>query len=80
LAGEDVNSKNYEKNQETPIYYAIRQNNFDFLKFLVEHGANVNVTNNYGQTPLDVAIIYDNFEIIEFLLEHGAKFSKDLSL
>ena len=37
------------------------------VRFLIEHGANVNVRNNAGKTPLDLAVEEGDAELIEML-------------
>jgi len=45
------------------------------VKYLVEHGADINKKDNEGLTPLDVVTYRghkDNIDIIKYLVEHGA--------
>ncbi|XP_044728090.1 putative ankyrin repeat protein RF_0381 isoform X1 [Chrysoperla carnea] len=44
----------------------------EIVELLLQHNADVNVKNRYGQTPLYKAIEYDRLEIIELLLKHKA--------
>ena len=56
----------------TALVYAARQGEVDTVKALVEAGADVNQTTNYGWTPLLTATQNRNYKIGQYLLEHGA--------
>ena len=56
----------------TPLVFAAREGDLDTVKALVEAGANVNQTTNYGWTPLLTATQNKNYKIGKYLLEHGA--------
>jgi len=56
----------------TPLVFAAREGDFDTVKALVEAGANVNQTTNYGWTALLTATQNKNYKIGKYLLEHGA--------
>jgi len=75
-AGVDVNyqyplSKSYADGM-TPLLYACKANNFEFVKMLVEYGANVNAKNKNGSAALSIARANGNSQIANFLLENGA--------
>ena len=55
----------------TPLCTAISKGELDFVKKMVEYGANVNEKSN-GMTPLMVAARYNQVEIVKFLLSKGA--------
>ena len=42
------------------------------VKYLVEHGANVNNEDGLEGTPLHYAVKTDSLQIVKYLLEHGA--------
>jgi ankyrin repeat protein len=46
------------------------------VKFLVEHGLDVNKADPYGQTALSHAVKFGDLECIEYLLKHGANIEK----
>jgi ankyrin repeat protein len=46
------------------------------IKFLVEHGFDVNKADSYGQTALSHAVKFGDLECIEYLLQHGADIGK----
>src|SRR3989338_7090493 len=41
----------------TALHHAIQLNRFDLAQLLVQHGADMNISNMVGQTPLDLAQI-----------------------
>ena len=54
------------------LHYAIYYNQIDAVKFLIEKGANVNITDAQGYTPLLFALHYINKDIINVLVDSGA--------
>ena len=58
---------------ETLLSWAVLNNDFDAVKFLVDHGANPNAHNTYnGVSPIaDAASGVDSIDILKYLLEHG---------
>jgi hypothetical protein len=74
--GVDVNyqyplSRNYADGM-TPLLYASKWENFEMVKLLVEHGANINMQAVNGDTALSMARINNNDAICNYLVEHGA--------
>jgi len=55
----------------TPLEWSIEQGNENVVKFLIEHGADVNAFNR-GLTPLMLASMYRNITIVKLLLCNGA--------
>lgn len=54
---------------QTAVWY----DSFDALKYLVENGADINVTTkHYLSTPLIVAVYNEEIEIINYLIKNGA--------
>ena len=51
----------------TPLLFAVRENNTEIVRFLVEHGADKNIENVDGDTPLSLAEKANNSTIIEIL-------------
>jgi ankyrin repeat protein len=75
-AGVDVNYqypllKSYADGM-TPLLYASKWGNFDMVKLLVEHGANVNIPAVDGNTALSIARTNNNDTIYNYLIEHSA--------
>jgi uncharacterized protein len=56
----------------TPLIFATRQGDFASVKILVEAGADVNETSEFGWTPLLVATQNKYYRIGEYLLQHKA--------
>jgi ankyrin repeat protein len=56
----------------TPLVYAVRSNDLETVKVLLEAGADVNQTTGYGWSPLLVAAQNRYYSLGAYLLEHGA--------
>jgi hypothetical protein len=56
----------------TPLHICAANNLFVSMRWLVEHGADVNVTNERGLTPLHTAAWHRNLAMVGALLELGA--------
>ncbi|HLI83263.1 MAG TPA: ankyrin repeat domain-containing protein [Bryobacteraceae bacterium] len=56
----------------TPLVYAAREGCLECAKELVEAGADVNQTTNYGWTPLLTATQNRHYVLAKYLLDHGA--------
>jgi hypothetical protein len=56
----------------TPLHYAAKSGNKDVVEFLLEHKAEVNAEDNYGQTPLFLAR-NRNPDIAALLRQHGGE-------
>jgi len=69
--GGNVNHK--DNFGSTPLYYASRNQAFDIVKFLVEHGADVNAKNRDGMTAT-LALVALSFDenILWYLIDKGA--------
>jgi len=65
-----INIKYWEGNILLIIVTLERKINL--VKYLIEHGENVNLSNDHHSTPLTLASEYREKEIVEHLLEHGA--------
>ncbi|ORX83690.1 hypothetical protein BCR32DRAFT_192423, partial [Anaeromyces robustus] len=58
---------------------ACQSGNITIIKYLIEHGANVNKeTNDF--TPLIAACQNGNNTIIKYLIEHGANVNKKIEV
>ena len=57
----------------TPLFYAVRNNNFEIVKYLVEEkNCNINIINKENKNCL-YEMNEDNEQMISFLLNKGAK-------
>ncbi|MGP0075911.1 MAG: ankyrin repeat domain-containing protein [Bryobacteraceae bacterium] len=56
----------------TPLVYAVRSNDLDSVRVLLEAGADVNQVTGYGWSPLLVATQNRYYKLGVFLIEHGA--------
>ncbi|CAF4881177.1 unnamed protein product, partial [Rotaria socialis] len=63
-----------DSNGASLLYHACRYGQYAVVKWLLEHGANVNIEikNKPNHTPLNVAKFRGHALIVELLLEHGA--------
>jgi ankyrin repeat protein len=60
------------KDGTNPLLWACRNNDFDMVRYLVEHRANKDVRDNAGYTPLLTAWEKGYSEIFTFLVQQGA--------
>jgi ankyrin repeat protein len=56
----------------TALHWAVRQDDLEIAKLLIDAGANVKAANRYGVTPLSLACVNGNASIVELLLTAGA--------
>ena len=68
--GDDVNGEDIVK--ECPLKYASNGGHVDVMKYLVEHGADVDKANEYGMTPLMSAVCRFDAKSVRCLIELGA--------
>ena len=68
--GADVHAKDKRRGR-TPLHWAARNNASETAEVLLDHGADVQATNKYGDTPLHSAVRKDASETAEVLLDHG---------
>jgi len=61
-----------EPTQRTSLHHAAESGNGELVRFLVEHGAEVNAADSRGQTALLVASECADANAVETLLSHGA--------
>lgn len=57
---------------DTPLHFAVMNNNIEAVEYLLENGANTNVKNKDGITPLHIAVKEKNYDITGRLLSAGA--------
>ncbi|KAJ7788289.1 ankyrin repeat-containing domain protein, partial [Mycena olivaceomarginata] len=56
----------------TPLHYASLRGHTDVAKFLIETGADVNVTDKDGVTPLHYTSLQGHTDVAKFLIDKGA--------
>ena len=56
----------------TPLIFAAREGSIESAKALIDGGANVNQTSEYGWTPLLTATNNRNYKLAKYLIERGA--------
>lgn len=83
--GADINCRNCSSSGATPLLSKLKDGsdpNFNFVKYMVEHGADVNLGDSFGTTPLMITAqraMFDYGKVgsaaltIELLLNAGAK-------
>lgn len=67
--GSDVNKPN--KQEETPLFLAIRTSNKEIVRLLLHRGANANHVSKFFGTALHVACRYGSFEIFELIIDEA---------
>ncbi|KAK0417986.1 hypothetical protein QR680_013313 [Steinernema hermaphroditum] len=72
--GADINALAKPKQDlKTALHYAVLSGSLDLVCFLIENGANVNMSRDYDKaSPLDLAVLTDNPHMVATLLEAGA--------
>lgn len=67
----DINGK--PKSGYTPLMTAVKNNNMEITKMLIEKGADVNdITINSRESAIFFAVNNDNIEIVKLLISKGA--------
>lgn len=62
---------------DTALHYAAWRGKLESIRYLCEHGADVNATNNRGEAPLDNAVDDNTIDVVKyFVLEQQAKAGK----
>jgi ankyrin repeat protein len=57
---------------EAELFDAIKSNDLEKVKKLIENGVDVNTKNDKEEIPLTYAFEYENFDIMKYLIENGA--------
>lgn len=60
-----------ESGDDSPLHIAIRDEDIDVVKALLNFGADVNAKGQFGQTPILTATVVGNIPILELLLDRG---------
>ncbi|WP_147676314.1 ankyrin repeat domain-containing protein [Algibacter pacificus] len=67
-----VTNLNHNSDNGTALAAAVVKNNVEIIKVLLNHKADVNLTDANGVSPLMYAIMFKNIQVIKLLIEHGA--------
>lgn len=62
-----------DKQQMTPLHYAVESNHLEVVRFLLVNGTDPNMPSAAGHTALHLAAMRGGDAICELLVEHGAK-------
>ncbi len=65
-------SPNAREDRQTPLLWAAFYGHGRIADFLVQHGADVDAVDRFGQTPLSMAERQHRDDMISFLISHGA--------
>ncbi|KAL4879916.1 ankyrin repeat-containing domain protein [Aspergillus karnatakaensis] len=60
------------KSRETPLHYAAKNNQVRMAELLLEHGAYINSSDDYGNTPLATALANQANDVVDVLQSRGA--------
>lgn len=74
--GANVNKPDPKNDENTPLFVAVKSSNTEILKYLIQHNADVNKANKYGETPLIEASYSGNLKAIGILLDNNADINK----
>lgn len=66
----DIDAKS--KSNLSALHMAIKQRDFEIVRFLVESGAEVNIQDGLGFSPLYYAVVQNLYDISKYLLKHEA--------
>lgn len=71
--GGDPNSR---YNDEPALFATIKGDHYDYMRLLLNHRADINATNNYGETLMMALANQNQFEQIAYLVKRGADIHK----
>lgn len=64
-------SKKTMREDETPIFYAVKSRNYEIFQLFIENGADINLKNLYGMNLLHLSALVGSKEITKYLIEKG---------
>ncbi|XP_053596743.1 ankyrin-1-like [Microplitis demolitor] len=65
-------SVDFLSDDATPLYWAVKSKNLNFVKYFIDYGVKDINAGHWGNTPLFLAIGNQDLNIVELLLEHRA--------
>jgi len=68
----DVVDREYHYYSSYYLFNACESGNKTAIKYLLEHGADINKENTLGETPLFIAYSKGNKNVVQYLVEKGA--------
>lgn len=68
---ENINCRDAQGRNSTPLHLAAGYNNFEVVEFLLENGADVNAQDKGGLIPLHNASSYGHLDIAALLIKHN---------
>jgi len=77
-AEEKTPRRNYNSTRKTPLLNACSAGVLEYVKLLVEAGANVNYTNEFGESALNSATLARKPDIVIYLLNKNADFKRPM--
>jgi Ankyrin repeats (3 copies) len=69
---QDVNSRKPCHHNQTPLFIASQNGHTEFVRILLQHGADTEARDNNNSTPLHCASRQKHLEVVQLLLNHGA--------
>jgi ankyrin repeat protein len=79
-AGADVNQYVSGKQQQTAMHYAAQIGNVDFIRYLLDKGAELDPTDKRGNPPIVYAFYFkDQPEVVQAFIDAGADLSVQVS-
>lgn len=64
---------------QTPLHFAINDQNLNLIKVLIKHNADIEFKDIYKETALNCAVRTGNTECLHYLLQQGAKVNTQAS-
>ena len=61
-----------DENGQTPLFYAIKSNRLEVLKYLLELGVNSQLVDNRGHSPMNMCMRHNKTQMKEMLIKYGA--------
>lgn len=77
-AGVNINAQDESNNGDTALICLMMFQYYRSAKALIQSGADVNISNQYGYTPLYWAIGSQNYPMMEMLIDAGADLDKHI--